>query len=219
MARKPFEPNARQRALIAAAIAATERIGDEGHPAPPELVQRMTQEQEGIDVLRDEVEGDSPAMGQACHLAVAVDSGLESKVPPSQTSMTAPPVAAGAGTDALAVAQAAVPADFPRSQHTGALPGAAPKLLARLLGGKYIVGLTAEELAVRYVGCVDLVKQLQQVAGQFAERNPTWTALELYERLRRGIEHERHRWKLSPAEAEWVLMELVRRQGWDIGKR
>ena len=186
--------------------------------APAELVQRMTQEQECIHSVREQAEDDCPAIGQARHLTVGVDAVPESGAAPSGGATTATQVTTSSETDGLAGARAAVPADFPRSQHTGALPGAAPKLLARLLGGRYVVGLTAEELAVRYEGCLDLVEQLQQVVDQFAERNPAWTALEFRERLRRGIEHERYRWKLSPAEAEWVLMELARRQGWDIGR-
>lgn len=109
-----------------------------------------------------------------------------------------------------------VPADFPRGTQAGTLPGAAPKFLARLVDGRYIVGPTPEEVAVRHRGCVDLVEQLQKTVLQFAAQNPTWTKAQLSDRLRRGIAHEQHRWELSSDEAGWVLMELARREGWDL---
>jgi hypothetical protein len=106
-----------------------------------------------------------------------------------------------------------VPADFPHSAHTGALPGAAP------IEGRYIVGPTPEEVESRYRGCVDLVEQLQKTALRFAAQNPTWTKAQLCDRLRKGISHEQHRWQLSVAEAHWVLLELARREGWDLSSR
>lgn len=109
-----------------------------------------------------------------------------------------------------------VPADFPRGTQACTLPGAAPKFLARFVDGRYVVGLTPEEVAVRHRGCVDLVEQLQKTVLQFAAQNPAWTKAQLCERLRRGITHEQHRWELSSDEAEWVLAELARREGWDL---
>lgn len=217
MVRKPFKPDARQQALIAQAIAATEQTSDGRHPAPAELVERMVQEEECAKGVGDGAGGDGMATREASDVDVEAEFAAEGTAPSTTTSRATLPASTGAGTDASADAQAEVPADFPRSTHTGALPGAAPKLLARMLNGRYVVGLTAEELAVRYDGCVDLVEQLQRTAGQFAARNPSWTAVELRERMRRGVEHEQHRWKLSPAEARWVLMELARREGWVVG--
>lgn len=216
MARKPFEPNARQRALIAKAIKAAERTSDKEHPAPAELVRRMQQEDERFIEVQEDAEDDCATCGQSRHFGDGEGFNPESKEPPDETSLTARPMSAGSGKDALVRADTVVPADFPRSTQSGVLPGAAPKLLARLIEGRYVVGLTAQELAVRYEGCLDLVEQLQKAAGQFAARNPAWTSVELCERLRRGIKHEQHRWQLSPAEAGWVWVELGRREGWDV---
>jgi len=95
-----------------------------------------------------------------------------------------------------------VPADSPRGTQACTLPGAAPKFLARFIDGRYVVGLTPEEVEVRHRGCVDLVEQLQKTVLQFAVQNPVWTKAQLCERLRRGIAHEQHRWELSSNEAE-----------------
>ncbi|MFT7775340.1 hypothetical protein [Roseateles sp.] len=109
-----------------------------------------------------------------------------------------------------------VPNDFPRAIETSALPGSTEKFVARLIDGRYVVGMTPDEVELRYEGCIDLVEQLQKAALQFATQNPTWSSAQLCDRLRRGIEHERLRWKLSPAEARWILKELARREGWDL---
>lgn len=61
-----------------------------------------------------------------------------------------------------------VPTDLPHDTQIGALP----KFLARLIDGRYIVGPTPEEVAVRNRGCVDLVEQLQKTVLQFAAQNP-----------------------------------------------
>lgn len=109
-----------------------------------------------------------------------------------------------------------VPTDFPRGTQAGTLPGAAPKFLARFIDGRYVVGPTQEEVAVRHRGCVDLVAQLQAAVLQFVAQNPAWTKDQLRDRLQRGIKHEQHRWDLSPEEAVWVMVELARREGWDL---
>jgi hypothetical protein len=57
------------------------------------------------------------------------------KAPSTTTSRATPPASTGAGIDPSTDARAAVPADFTRSTHAGALPGAAPKLLAHMLDG------------------------------------------------------------------------------------
>lgn len=52
------------------------------------------------------------------------------------------------------------PDDFPRSVTASTLPGTQPKFLARKIDGRYVVGLTKEELHERWAYCEDLVQQL-----------------------------------------------------------
>ena len=54
----------------------------------------------------------------------------------------------------------AIPADFPRDPHPASLPGSQLKFSARKIDGRYVVGLTAEELQERYEMCKDLATQL-----------------------------------------------------------
>ncbi len=53
-----------------------------------------------------------------------------------------------------------IPADFPRQGSLSAVAGAQPKLLARKIDGKFVAGLTQEELHARHDNCADLVEQL-----------------------------------------------------------
>ena len=124
MARKPFEPNARQRALIAKAIKATERTSDKEHPAPAVLVQRMAQEEEYVTEVQEDAADDCAAFGQSRHSDEGEGLNPESKEPLGEISLTTRPMTAGSATDAQAGAETVVPADFPRSTQSGALPGA-----------------------------------------------------------------------------------------------
>lgn len=62
-----------------------------------------------------------------------------------------------------------VPDDFPHDPFPAALSGAQPKVAARLIDGKYVVGLTEDERRGRYLMCHDLVEQLIE----YAERKRT----------------------------------------------
>ena len=69
------------------------------------------------------------------------------------------------------------------------MPDAAPKFLAPFIDGRYVVGPTKEEVALRHRGCIDLVAQLQTAVLQFAAQNPAWMKDQLRDRLQRGIKH------------------------------
>jgi hypothetical protein len=53
-----------------------------------------------------------------------------------------------------------VPFDFPRNPFPASLSGCQPKVAARFIDGRYVVGLTDAELEGRYICCADLVEQL-----------------------------------------------------------
>lgn len=90
----------------------------------------------------------------------------------------------------------AVPTDFPTDYFLGAVSGVQPKLLAREIGGKLVVGPTAEELQHRHDLCLRLALQYQRLDE--ADR----PAVEdfVYESL--GA------WDLTPAERRWILARI-----------
>lgn len=53
-----------------------------------------------------------------------------------------------------------VPDDFPRDVAPAGLAGAQPKLAARMINGRFVVGLTEEERLERWQICEDLAQQL-----------------------------------------------------------
>lgn len=53
-----------------------------------------------------------------------------------------------------------VPEDFPRSTPAATIPGAQLKFTARKIDGRFVVGLTEEELYERWEYCEDLAQQL-----------------------------------------------------------
>lgn len=105
------------------------------------------------------------------------------------------------------------PPDFPRDYGQGAVAGVQPKLLVRKVGEVYVLGLTDEELYARYDMCFDLVNQLADYCHRKLEKNPEWTAHELFEKLRASVQ-SRTEWGLSVGETAWVLRKLCPRMGW-----
>jgi len=53
-----------------------------------------------------------------------------------------------------------VPEDFPRFTPAATIPGAQLKFIARKIDGRFVVGLTEEELYERWEYCEDLAQQL-----------------------------------------------------------
>jgi len=105
-----------------------------------------------------------------------------------------------------------IPNDFPRDPHPGTLPGAQEKLLARLIDGRYIVGLTEEELQVRYDACVNLVDQLVPYCLRKKTENPSWTTADVLRRVHVGVQAKR--WGYSLAEIHWMVNKLSVALGW-----
>jgi len=68
-----------------------------------------------------------------------------------------------------------IPADFPREKPLASVPGVQPKVVARLVNGQYIIGLTDEEWLERYEGCEDLARQFVSYCTRKVAENPALT--------------------------------------------
>jgi len=101
-----------------------------------------------------------------------------------------------------------VPADFPTTgNELGAVSGVQPKLLARAIDGKFVVGLTAEELYARFDNCSDLVEQLTAYCIRKLAEQPGRPVEELLLQVRLAAESKG--WDVSPAELDWIMSKLA----------
>lgn len=95
------------------------------------------------------------------------------------------------------------PDDFPRSLPDTTLPGAQVKFTARMIDGRFVVGMTKEELSQRWIYCEDLAQQL-------AERTRRKKAAGLVPDLDAFYRETEHRvrgqgWDLSNDEVIWLM--------------
>lgn len=110
-----------------------------------------------------------------------------------------------------------IPDNFPRPQHSGAIPGVQTKFLAVEFQGRfYSPGCTPPELFERWQYCMHLVPQfvsscIETKKGKRAHM-PEAAILDQY--LVRLIDT---RW-VSNAEASWVIREVARQLGWPMPK-
>jgi hypothetical protein len=100
----------------------------------------------------------------------------------------------------------AVPDDFPRDPFPAALSGAQPKFAARLIEGRYVVGLTPEERAQRYLGCLDLVDQLTAYVHKKLAQKPDLTLTAVLDNLASRIPQQG--WDLGGPELVWIEKHL-----------
>lgn len=100
----------------------------------------------------------------------------------------------------------AVPDDFPHDPFPTALSGTQPKLAARLIEGKYVVGLTPEERAQRYLGCLDLVDQLTAYVHKKMAQKPDLTLTAALDSLASRIPQQG--WDLGWTEVVWIEKQL-----------
>jgi hypothetical protein len=98
-----------------------------------------------------------------------------------------------------------VPDDFPRDLTPASLSRAQPKLAARLIDGKFLVGQTDEERFERWDVCEDLAQQLVAKAQKDSERYPQHSREVTLQRIRRAIEGKG--W-VSVVEADWLVQRL-----------
>ncbi|MDN8615683.1 hypothetical protein [Variovorax ginsengisoli] len=94
-----------------------------------------------------------------------------------------------------------IPEDFPLPV-IGAVPGVQPKILVRLIDGRYINDAVTDEAQERYQLCADLVVQLASYAQRKRAEHPDWSRAELQAKLASGL--QRKNWGLSNAEIQWI---------------
>ena len=97
---------------------------------------------------------------------------------------------------------AAVPDDFPRA-IPGSLSGAQPKLSGRLVDGRFVEGLTDEELRARYEACSDLAGQLMDYAKRKRAQLADLPLREFLRQLRASV--VKKRWDIDADELTWVM--------------
>jgi hypothetical protein len=99
-----------------------------------------------------------------------------------------------------------VPDDFPRDQDLGSVTGVQPKLLVREVDGRYLSGLTEEQLWVRYDACEDLASQLSAYASRKIASSGLSPDLALT-RAEKGVrlKVDTGEWDFSQHEVTWVM--------------
>jgi hypothetical protein len=91
------------------------------------------------------------------------------------------------------------------------LSGTQPKLAGRLIDGRFVVGLTAEERFIRWDLCEDLAQQLVPKTLKDAAKYPKHSPEVTLMRMRRAI--ERKGWT-APLETDWLMERLRALLGW-----
>ena len=104
------------------------------------------------------------------------------------------------------VSDVAVPDDYHRDPHPAALGGAQPKFAARLIDGRYVVGLTDEERTERYLYCADWVETLVAYVPNKQIRRPDMSMEDVLRYVHWGIRSERG--DLGEVELDWIMAKL-----------
>ncbi len=100
----------------------------------------------------------------------------------------------------------AVPKDFPRLGAAG-VGGAQPKLIGRMVHGRFVEGWTDEELLARYEACRDLAEQLIEYAKRKRVQMAELPLREFLRRLRAGV--EKKCWDIDAEELDWVMQRVA----------
>jgi Protein of unknown function (DUF2442) len=100
---------------------------------------------------------------------------------------------------------AQVPVDFPWDPTPALLSGTQSKLAGRLIGGKFVVGLTAEERWVSWDICEDLAQQLVPKVLKDAAKHSHHSHDITLGRMRRAIEV---RGWTEGTETDWLIERL-----------
>lgn len=96
-----------------------------------------------------------------------------------------------------------VPDDFPRDHTAPTIPGAQTKFLARKIGGRYIVGLTEEELYARWDYCEDLAKQLAARTRRKMASGLVPDLEAFYQETERRVRGQG--WDVNENEVQWLM--------------
>ncbi|UCV22315.1 hypothetical protein [Ferribacterium limneticum] len=109
-----------------------------------------------------------------------------------------------------------IPDDFPRETPLGSVPGIQPKIPVRLVEGRYIVGLTDEELLQRYEYCDDLVQQLVAYCRRKADEHPEWSHETTLGRMATGVARKGQsgEWDVTAEEQRWMVSQIKLLLGW-----
>jgi len=99
-----------------------------------------------------------------------------------------------------------VPPDFPRGEPAS-VSGFQAKLAGRLIDGRFVEGLTEEELYARFDACADLVDQLTAYCHRKRAELPGSSLSTLLSRVRRGVMAKG--WDLSTAELDWIMARVA----------
>ncbi len=92
-----------------------------------------------------------------------------------------------------------------RDATPASLSGAQPKLAARLIDGKFIVGQTDEERCARWAVCEGLAQQLVAKARKDADKYPHHSREETLQRMKQAIKCKG--WT-SLVETNWLIERL-----------
>jgi hypothetical protein len=104
-----------------------------------------------------------------------------------------------------------VPADFPWNPTPALLSGTQPKLAGRLIDGRFVVGLTAEERYIRWDMCEDLAQQLVPKTLKDAAKYPQNSREVTLRRMKKAIQSKG--WT-ERVETDWLMSRLRILLGW-----
>ena len=104
-----------------------------------------------------------------------------------------------------------VPADFPWDPTPALLSGTQPKLAGRLIDGRFVVGLTAEERYIRWDMCEDLAQQLVPKTLKDAAKYPQNSREVTLRRMKKAIQSKG--WT-ERVETDWLMSRLRILLGW-----
>jgi hypothetical protein len=104
------------------------------------------------------------------------------------------------------VSDLVVPDDYPRDPYPAALGGAQPKFSARLIDGRYVVGLTGEERRERYLYCSNWVETLVAYVPNKRLQRPDMSLEDVLQYVHAGIRRERG--DLGELELDWIMAKL-----------
>ncbi|WP_239483039.1 hypothetical protein [Paraburkholderia sp. C35] len=87
------------------------------------------------------------------------------------------------------------------------MSGYQPKVLLREIDGKYVAGLTEEELFARYDACEDLAQQLVPYVTRKRAENPSWSLDETLSKVEAGVDNKvaDGQWDISRDEIVWIM--------------
>lgn len=101
------------------------------------------------------------------------------------------------------------PSDSPRDSFFAALSGSQAEFSARLIDGRYVVGLAQEERKERYRACMDLADQLTGYVNRELAQKPALTMPARLDNISGQIAHPG--WELGSVALDWIMKQLQAR--------